>query len=501
MKEFDEIENLFSSAFDGAEMTPPPSVKEAVDASLFNNPKGGGFFWGYSILLIALISGGFIAYHATHLHLETKSEVSMLQSQNIDLDKNNGPTNLALTDSKYNDEKSHQHNMTEGINADNSATDINNREDVQVGSNYRMVNENEIKNQNNSDSKASLTSRANDADLNNVISADDNLTSTKSNFIGKGSNSEDNLGSAVKSRKDNDVISQQNNTGESQFITDNQAQAQTSQDILATKTKEATVEEVSQLNYLQHSSLDLFPLIDRDTLLHIDQGGPMVFKAPNKWSLMLYTGGQGAFNAVKSNSANSTYRVQEYGGVDLALEADYIISRQLSLGGGIDFTQRKTKLRDSYSFTDSIVSGGQWVINNPNQPDSLQDSTFLTTYDVTTTQSVFQSLTQQTSIGIPLYISYTIPLNNRLSFRLAAGARVSYESFNVKYEDAELPSTTLSQFGVNAMLRPEILYNFNRFGLGVYGKMTYDFKHGINWDAINRKRYGLGGGIVLRYKL
>ena len=47
MKEFDEIESLFSSAFDGAEMTPPPSVKEAVDVSLFNNPKGGGFFWGH----------------------------------------------------------------------------------------------------------------------------------------------------------------------------------------------------------------------------------------------------------------------------------------------------------------------------------------------------------------------------------------------------------------------------------------------------------------------
>ena len=499
MKEFDEIENLFSSAFDGAEMTPPPSVKEAVDASLFNNPKGGGFFWGYGILLIAFISGGFIAYHATHLDLETNSEVSMLQSQDIDLDKNNGPIKLALTDSKYNNEKSHQHNITEGLNADNSTTDINNREDVQVGSNYRMINENEIKDQNNSDSKASLTSKANDADLNNVISADDNLTSTKSNFIGKGSNSEDNLGSAVKSRKDNDVISKQNNTGESQFITDNQAQ--TSQDILATKTIEATVEEVSQLNYLQRSSLDLFPLIDRDTLLHIDQGGPMVFKAPNKWSLMLYTGGQGAFNTVQSNTANSTYRVQELGGIDLALETDYIISRRLSLGGGIDFTQRKTKLRDSYSMTDSVISGGQWVINNPSQPDTLQDSTFFATYDVTTTQSVYESLTRQTSVGIPIYVSYTIPMNSRLNFRIAAGARVSYESYKVSFEDVGLPATILSQFGVNAMLRPEVIYNFNRFGVGVYGKMTYDFKHGINWDAIDRKRFGLGGGVALRFKL
>ena len=75
------------------------------------------------------------------------------------------------------------------------------------------------------------------------------------------------------------------------------------------------------------------------------------------------------------------------------------------------------------------------------------------------------------------------------------------ETFKVRSQDAGLPKSTFSQFGFSALIRPEIQYSFNHFGIGMYGEFTYDFKHGVNWESIKRQRCSVGGGFLIRYKL
>ncbi len=152
------------------------------------------------------------------------------------------------------------------------------------------------------------------------------------------------------------------------------------------------------------------------------------------------------------------------------------------------------------SVTDSVSLGGQWVINNPSQPDSLQDSTFVEMFDVVQSNLELSSLTKQNSFGIPVYVSYALPIAKRFKFRVGVGAIFSYESFKVIKDDSGLPMSNFSVFGVNAMLRPEFTYGLGKTEIGLYGKVNYDLKQSLSWDVISRKRYGIGAGIVFRYK-
>ena len=50
------------------------------------------------------------------------------------------------------------------------------------------------------------------------------------------------------------------------------------------------------------------------------------------------------------------------------------------------------------------------------------------------------------------------------------------------------------------MLRPELAYNWNHFGIGVYAKGMIDFSPGSTWDDAARNRLLIGGGVSLNYR-
>lgn len=485
MKEFDEIENLFSSAFEGAEITPPPSVKNAVDSSLFSRAKGG-FFWGYSILLIALISGVVVAYQSVGNYSDSSKGITFKHA--------------AIDEVKISQEQSETES---GVKSKNII------EQPEMGSDYY----NDLKQSENTivdDSKLakSIVDLAR-GELNDVNQLNRTEQKTDSKSVNPQRNKR-NFGVIVDMKdrepqfklvqRDVAVISNNSNNNMPSELTE---QGEVSDPIVndfSPVNQHQEKEGIRELLLNPPAILELYPIASRDAI-HLEKSILNIeYKNPNRWSLLTYVGMQSGFNLLSSSDASSKLSVEEQGGLDLALETNYSFSRRFGAGVGVDYFHRDTKMIGAYNTTDSVLTGGSWVINNPSQPDSLQDSTYFETYDVTTSNQQISSLTRQTSIGVPIYLTYSIPIATRFSFRLSAGAHFSYYTFKVQFEDAGLPESSFSNFGVNAMLRPEFIYSFNRFGIGVYGKMTYDFNHGVNWTSISRQRYGFGGGVVMKYK-
>lgn len=484
MKEFDEIENLFSSAFEGAEMTPPPRVKESVDTALFSRAKGG-FFWVYSILFIALISGVLVAYQSVVIQKgSNNNSLSYAEFNQVERAQDQNKTRVNEKTNKIIEEEKLKSVLAEDLKKSETQ--------VIVSPNAGEVSENQERVLFNNENQLKRTERS---VLSKKIKQQKNKTNLKSNAT-----IEDNESSVGDALEDLAIISGSNADTKPIDMNEQVEPKGSLTNFYDRNVQPQDKGEISELLLSPLSKFELYPIALRDAIQTEKSVVKIEYKTPNRWSLLTYVGLQGGYNALSSNDASSQLSIKEREGFDLALEANYSFSRRFGAGVGVDYVSRQTEMNRSFVISDSTISGGNWVIDNPSQPDSLQDSTYYETYDVTISNQEVSSLTRQASYGIPVYLTYTIPLSTRFSFRLSAGGHFSYQTFKVQFEDAGLPEASYSKFGVNAMLRPELIYGFNRFGLGVYGKMTYDINHGVNWNEIKRQRYGFGGGIVLRYK-
>ena len=84
---------------------------------------------------------------------------------------------------------------------------------------------------------------------------------------------------------------------------------------------------------------------------------------------------------------------------------------------------------------------------------------------------------------------------------VSAGARFSYLNLKTVSDNVLVPTPNYSKFGLSLLLRPELRYDFNRFGIGLYATTGYNAITGMSWETHNRNRYEFGGGLVLRFKL
>ena len=77
---------------------------------------------------------------------------------------------------------------------------------------------------------------------------------------------------------------------------------------------------------------------------------------------------------------------------------------------------------------------------------------------------------------------------------------ISYWSNRVSGGTTDL-TLVKRQIGLSMMTRPEISYNGMRLGVGVYGRIGYDFIPIPAWKVASRKRFNVGGGVFIRYQL
>ena len=135
MKDFDEIERLFSSTFEGAEITPDSSVKKAIDTSLFGSSKN--LFYKYLILFLVLVSGSAIAYYSISIEPKLKQQITegLDEVKEVDTQFNRvvqDDTEGKGEDARANNLTSNEHKINKAVNSSKIDNDSFKEEIVEI---------------------------------------------------------------------------------------------------------------------------------------------------------------------------------------------------------------------------------------------------------------------------------------------------------------------------------------------------------------------------------
>lgn len=460
MTDKNDMEELFSSVFGGAEMIPPDSVKEAIDAALFPpvavvKKRRALWIWPFALLLLL---GGVSALVFFAGDGENTNNESQIAQENGQLNENsqdntNANTQDLMSSSQEdapmyaeNSDLDQAHNQ-EALNRGNGGAekfhDESKDQGVQKGDGFR---------------KGKKIPEAN----------------------GNGSLADDQL-------KGND-------TGDQNLLENDQLSDTESGNDLQNEEREQT-ENVDALGI--HAP-EHFNGPEAGDLLAGPESRLNEALNQSPWSLAAYVGASFGMNKIRGTS---DLTMEEQAGVYVSVEAIYPISRSFSLSAGLDFTQRLDRLTQDFVNYDSIFTGNT-VVYIYDSAQVVIDSVVTPNYASTTLSQQSSGTIRFYSIGIPIYLHYQMPIGRTLSLDLSVGVRCSY----MKYTNEDLVPNiiypeTYKQFGVNVSFRPELLIPINRVQLGVYGRFEYDALHGMQWNAITRTRWSAGFGLSLRYKL
>ena len=509
MKEMDDIENLFSSAFDGAEMAPPGAVKEGIDKSLFGGKANIGGYWWIGLIVIALIGGTALFFvNTAESEKETLAATTSERTMNgsdisgqseVQKSENNGESaNGQFTSTENEQTNAEQFGNGVSENARNGSTQQTKQSETQT---TEVGSAEGFSGQNGTDEEPSSSFEP-------ETSGDHTPTKESDNSAIGTTMSGDNIENATEkgagevSGDDGSGISTTETTADANNVfSDSMNDAEAGAD----ETEKSSGEEfvVAVVNEMLTNPLEKLKTNEPEKSLLVAANptlpAPPGVKSGGRYSLSLYSGMTYGSNSLKSDQP-TTKRLQESVGFYSGLEVLYHLSSAYDVSLGLDYSQHKYSLTDELQTTSNVYVGDSLVlVFDTNQ--QVTDSLFYPMYELVSTPQEISSTIQMQSFGVPLYLTYNVPFGTSLSLRMGLGAHFSYTKYRVLTSDIEIENPEFKSFGLRVQLRPELVYNFNRFGIGVYGKLEYDVLQGMQWNAIKRRRWGTGAGISLRYKL
>lgn len=483
MKENDEIERLFSSAFEGAEMLPPDSVKTGIDKALFgagpaaSQKSRGWIVW--SVLSVALISfGTFWLMQPEEGGSELAADDRQITERAVGQEAEN-EKNEAVSGNPDIQTDAHPGNVPpadKSAAAEEDENSVQNTPERTKATVHRLQSGSKGMSEGTGDGGPGAESSRGQA--------------VASGITDPGKMAEAGSGSVPDSGK----------TGKGsdggKTLSDNAWEE--SRTAAADQTASETVQVSGNVDALAVRKPGLFALTEQRTA-STGQFSTHAGRKPNAWELELYAGPSFGYNTLRGDGAPSS--LKEQNGMYASLEALYPIAGSWSVSAGIDFGQRRDQLSVSGFSNDSVFAGNQEVIVY----DSTQvpiDTLYYPIYDPVQKEVQFSGMVRQYSIGIPIYVRYKLKLAGRLGLDLAVGARFSYMKYTNESEVPGIPyPDRYRQFGINASFRPELVYRFPKMAFGLYGRFEYDFMNGMEWNAIKRTRLSYGLGLCLRYKL
>ncbi|MEN9997205.1 MAG: hypothetical protein RI922_195 [Bacteroidota bacterium] len=500
MKEQNELEHLFSSTFDGFEVTPPSHIKSAIDESLFSGKapvhKKRGFIW-----LFPLIGFFFIVSFIT-LSFNTRNHSTKI-SNSSSTQLANQTTYASAKDSKTVNNTENQTIITENQHADSNGNQsklaneqhqffgVNNTQKNKVEGKLNDVKNNVktselfkkggFKNEINQPTKKSKNQKTKEkaqkaSERSNVI---DDFSKDKLN---------DNFALAVNSTEDSETEAKSTN------ISKNEEKAKEGQNEKhedATSINEKQKESVASVDTSKSSiqETQIAPLFN-----------------PSKWSIGLYTGTFLGVNSLSSNS-NNYYEINSPAGFNSSFEVNYGLNSKWSITAGLGYSTFNESVSAVIYDTTFIPNGTtvEYIYLNPALQDSIIDSIVTVNYITEIAASNAAQKINYSVFSLPIYGSFSLFKKGNWSSSLMAGIRLNFNKATVTNLYEGIPGALIStpeikQFGLSAALRPEITYAFGKFGLGVYLNTSFDLIPITRWSDIDKKRFDLGGGVVLKYR-
>ena len=271
------------------------------------------------------------------------------------------------------------------------------------------------------------------------------------------------------------------------------------------KTKEALNENHEDVASTNEQQKELITSRD-STKSSIQQTQIAPLAAPSKWSVGLYTGTFLGVNSLSTNS-NNYFEMSSPLGFSSSIEVNYGLSNKLSISTGLGYSTFNERISGVIYDTTFIPNGVtvEYIYLNPALQDSIIDSIVTVNYitEIASTNAV-QKINYNV-FSLPIYGSFGLFNKGNWNSSILAGVRLNYYKTTVTNYYEGTPEALIStpegkQFGISAALRPEITYSFGKFGLGVYLNTSFDLIPITRWSEFDKKRFDLGGGVVLKYR-
>ena len=471
MKEMDEIENLFSSAFANEEIKPPNSVKRNIDAKLFG---------GNTILWKSLYSLFFIGVMTLLIGLTVQSDtidkkVSKIVKSNIITTSNSNAKNIISSNWQVDAPINSNYRSNENVN------------DVQSSNSQISVSKEVFKNTNQKDF---ITEEAIAYTIADESEADDSGLKPETEFTKKKSDILPLIGTSEGNKtpvaESSTTVGKNNN---SSFLKEDEMNETMN---LSNEIKNKFEDEqgdISRLNYLPLSNFDLLnPSLNANT-------NKFVQKKNRLLSLSLYNGFTRGSNNLKNTT--SDIKLSESAGFSTALNLDLRIRPSIGVGLGFEYgIHKESYTENSLVVGDSLITNSYYdYILDPND-STIIDSTLIVEYGENIVNQETEYRVEQSSFSIPLSIQYYKALSPRMELKVSALARFSFLK-GKQISNIDNSSIQFNQFNFSVGVRPELRYHWTKFGIGVYGQFMKDFNTGSSWENAQRKRFSYGGGVSL----
>lgn len=510
MKKQDEIEELFSSSFEGFEKVPQMDLKASIDDRLFNDDKTGnrkrrGFYWILTLLFLPGITlfFGLIDFNEVKVTKPQNSEKNIESKWKIVKEDRKDFSTEKENTIEYSRKSISKENYLFGFNFLLNDVKINNETPDYLSDNLSTMNK-------SFSNKENLNSgrKTNERKPNTYISPKQKKHKKKSNL--KLTNSYDYINFPDFRKTKTKKVSNFNEAlriekteliktdGTYHFVHD---EVQTVNTLEIENEGSLTYEQVDQS---EDNDSDSTIKVDPFNIPTLTQGGNPDTSKNSPWIFSLYSGGTFGINSLK-NSLNKDYRLKEQIGFSTNLEVYYSFNSKIGISAGLDYSSRNDLLYKTVQNEDSVFTGYtiEYVYDPVNQ-DSIVDTLTYANYEMQTTESEYNQIIHHTSFAIPISFSWTIYNKGNWSMRLNSGFRFSYVQNKLLSNELSV-EPFMRKFELRVNLRPQLIYTENKIGIGLYMNLGYDIISSITWSGLNiylqRNRFDLGAGIVLRYQL
>lgn len=489
MKEQDEIEQLFSSNFDGFEKAPPADVKAAIDSSLFSggaateSKKRKGIIWWFALALVIGLTGLGSLIYLTNISNETSTNQSIAKvSSEKEAPNSISSQKLMKNQKNQKNQSSKSIYQTQNITSNSSSTATEVKKTVssnakpQVGS--TASSSQNYKKQTKTKKKKSTFQKQ-------PILMDKESSQLKKNIP--------NLTAVIS------PASKMMEDEPSNIQLDPYFDMKAKEDATSNSTKESSADLSSS-----ETNIDSTAITDSTSTNNITSNNPTENQTqlPKKspFSLTIYSGVTYGFSSLQQPTSSS-FKMKEAVGFNSSIEMNYALNNRFGIGTGIDLNTRMDNFYRVTQVTDSVYLGlvPQYVYD-PQVPDSIIDTLYIEDYDVVNNEIEQSQLIRHTSFAIPLTFNWNIYSKGRWNYRLGTVVRLAYVNNKLVSNDHNFEVPEFKKFSARIAIRPQVDYTFNKIAIGAYLNCGYDLLPTVNWTEIERKRVDLGVGLLLRYK-
>ena len=486
MKEQDEIEQLFSSSFDGFEKAPPLDVKAAIDASLFTggvateSKKRRGIIWWFVFALVIGVTGlGSIIFLTNRTDAVNASN---LHAQNSSEDENSSSLHTSIN--------SVRQNKVPSSNSTKTKSSTKETDSAETSGQMKAVSSHPVKKEQSAITSSTTTKKKK------------NATNDKHNLKKKSGLIDYDLKSKSAGTGLTEIVSSQTKMTEdepSNLQLDSDLNKKTISEENSNSSKESSADLASTETKIDSTSSE-----DSSKMSIALSPDPTITSLPkatiSPFSLTLFSGATYGLSTLQQPST-SNFKMKEAVGFSSSIEVNYALNNRFGLGAGIDINSRMDNFYRVSQVTDSVYLGlvPQYVYD-PQVPDSIIDTLYVEEYDVTNKEIEQSQLLRHTSFAIPLTFNWNIYSKGRWNYRLGTMVRLAYVNNKLVSNEHNFEVPEFKKFSARIALRPQIDFTVGKIAIGAYLTCGYDLIPTVNWTDIERRRVDLGGGLLIRYK-